>query len=492
MKYKSRILILAILIAFSVLFVFLSTSTVSAEEYALDATDSAISNKINPNKVTGGGGVPNQATIKPLTMAQAKKFVKSQKSYSSTSKTITKQAYDYKSGKMKWFTVGKDATIDQYPAGLKQITKNSKSKVTYKIVANTKTKTTYNKKTKVTTTVKYEILHTIKKSKEKVVKVTTTTSKQSSKTLANKYLQPSTAAQVNNAKIKALAKAITKGCKSNDYYGKAKKIYRWVQVNIDYTLDADTSATAILSKKGSNGHYKAYCVGFSNVMAALCRAVDVPVRYRAILFFQSNEYPFEGHSGHVYSQVYVKGRWVNADAATVGFIAPLGYTGSLHKMHTDPGGSYFTADNKANYWDFDCDHVLYAHKDFNITKEVNGVPVLEYMKLGMSVPDLTTAYNILNNYASSNGYLIYKTNYFTGSSDYLTPYSFTNIYAYHYYDGITKKFLGYLIIDKNGVLYPALETPTIIPYGMGGVPISFYKANKNFVMPNGVFIVKSK
>ena len=488
MKYKSKILILILLIVSSILLISISVSLVSAADTSIDAT-----NKINPDKSIDGGGISNQATVKPITMAEAKKYVKSQKSSSSSSKTISKKAYDYKNGKMKWFKVSKYATINQYPAGLKQFTANSKSKITYKIVTSTKTKTSYNKKTKVTTTTKYQVLHNIKNSKQKVAKVTLTTSKlKSSKTLSNKYLLASTNAQVNNAKIRALAKSITKGCKSNDYYGKAKKIYKWVQVNIDYTLSADTSAVDVLSKKGSNGHYKAYCVGFSNVMASLCRAVDVPVRYRAMLFFQSDKYPFEGHSGHVYSQVYVKGKWINADAATVGFIAPLGYTGALHKMPTSPGGSYYTNDNAANYWDFDCNHFLTNHNDVNISKEIYGVPVLEYFDLPNTINSPNTAYGVLNNYASSNGYLIYKTNYFTGSSDYLNPHVYTPIYAFHYYDGVTKKFLGYMIIDQNGILYPALETPTFIQVGLSGIPISFYKANENMVMPNEIFVVKSK
>ena len=464
MKNKTKILILMILLISSL--IIISLSSVSS----VDAADgkNEVNNKVNVQKTVNKNVVKNAAKVTTITKSKANKIIKSKKPSSKSGTSTHIEAYDYKNKKMQWFKVKNSATISQYPAGLRKVTTNHKSKIKYALVTKTKTKTSYNKKTGVTTTTKYKILNNIKRSKYKLVRVNTTTSKQSTKKLANKYLEATTNAEVKNSMIVALAKKITKGVKSNDYYTKAAKIYKWVQEYIDYDLDANTSAVDILSKKGSNGHYKAYCVGFSNVMAALCRSVGVPVEYHAILFFEEEYYPFQGHEGHVYSKVYVKGQWLFADAATVGFIAPLNYKGYLQTMPTQTGGSYYTYTNNWNYWYFICNHNLNNHNDPTIIKEAQGVPVLEYFQLPYSsITSASTAYNILSGYASSNGYYIYKTDYITGSSDYITPEKFLPFWAFHVFDS-SKNFVGYMVLSQAGILYPIW---TWLPYETPGTNI---------------------
>ena len=453
MKFKTKSLILIVLFICSIM--ILSVTAVSAADLSKDVKASSnvsVDNKINPTKTVINSAITKNKS-KTLTKSGAKSYIKNQKSSSTTTNSSHLQAYDYKDKKMVWFNVASDSTIDQYPAGLRTVTKYSNSKVTYAIVTNTKTKHSYNSKTKTNTTTSYTVLYNIKNSKSKLVKVTKTSVKTISADLPNEYLEATTNAEVNNPRIVALAKEITKGCKSDDYYNKAKLIYKWVQVNIDYTLDANISAVEILSQKGSNGNYKAYCVGFSNVMAALCRAVDVPVRYHAIFFFEEEYYPFQGHEGHVYTQVYVDGKWLFADAATVGFIAPLNYHGYLEEMPTQPGGSYYTYTNDWNYWYFNCNYNLHSHSDPYIVRESQGIGVLEYFYItSATITSATTAYNLLYSYASSNGYYIYSSNYFYGTMTYINP-SPVNFWAFNYYDG-SGNFLGSMYLDENGILYP--------------------------------------
>jgi len=436
-------------------------------------------NKVNVKANVKKKPTTNKAVtkIKTLSNTKAKAFVKKQKSSSSKSTNTVKQAYDYRNKKMVWFNVANSATIDMYPAGLRLTTVATTSNIKYAIVSgSTKTKSSYNSKTKITTTTSYKILYNIKGSKSKVVMITTSSSKQNSSNVANPYLSTSTNTEVNNPRIVALAKQITNSAKSDDYYTKAKLIYQWVQKNIDYDLNANMSAVSILSQKGSNGNYKAYCVGFSNVMAALCRSVGVPVQYHAIFFFEANQYPFQAHEGHVYSKVYVNGQWLFADAATVGFIAPLNYKSYLQTMPTQPGGSYYTTDNKWNYWDFVCNHNLASHSDPTIIREAQGVPVQEYFILPSKalITTASAAYNVLNPYASNNGYTIYKNQYFTGSSNEINPNVYIPIWGFHFFDSHTGAFMGYMLLSQTGVLYPAWETSYRITSGTAGVNINYW------------------
>ena len=455
MKFRSKLLILIVLLICSMMILSL-TAVSAADNYKELKKKTKISavNKINPkNTVVNKAVTKNKVKIKTLTKSNAKKFIKKQKPSSKSSKTTYKQAYDYKNKKMVWFNVNSNANINQYPGGLRLITQSSNSKISYAMVTSTKTKNSYNAKTNTNTTTTYKILYNVKNSKSKVVMVNQTSVKINSTNLPNEYLEATTNAEVNNPKIVALAKQITKSCKSDDYYNKAKLIYNWVQVNIDYDLIANMSAVQILSQKGSNGHYKAFCVGFSNVMAALCRAVDVPVRYHVIFFFEKEYYPFQGHEGHVYTQVYVNGQWLFADAATVGFIAPLNYKSYLQEMPTQPGGSYYTYTNSWNYWNFTCNHNLNKHSDPVIIKEASGVPVLEFFNLSVSVPTASAAYNILYSYASSNGYYIYKNIYDEEYVNIINPNVSVLCWIFDYFDS-SGNLLGYIGIDINGILYP--------------------------------------
>ncbi|MCL2688006.1 MAG: hypothetical protein FWE58_05670, partial [Methanobrevibacter sp.] len=451
----------------------IAKNNISTQPSGIGNSKNKVNNIDKKKKPTTNNAVTKvtKSSTKSLSNAKAKAYIKSKKSSTSKKSSVITQAYDYRNKKMVWFNVKTGSNINQYPAGLRLINTTTTTKVSYAITSKTKNTSNFNSKTNTNTTVKYTILYNIKGSKSKVVKITTTTVGQSTKNLANEYLETTINAEVNNPRIVALAKQITSGVKSDDYYTKAKLIYKWVQENIDYTLDANISAVQILSQKGSNGNYKAFCVGFSNVMAALCRSVGVPVEYHAILFFEEEYYPFQGHEGHVYTKVYVNGQWLFADAATVGFIAPLNYTSYLQTMPTQSGGSYDTYTNSWNYWYFLCNNHLIGHSDSHITREAQGVPVLEYFNLSTSASSVSSAYNILSPYANNNGYIISKSYYFSGYSNYIDPNNYIPVWGFHYFDGTTGNFLGYMILSQSGILFTAITTSYWVPPGTPNVEV---------------------
>ena len=120
------------------------------------------------------------------------------------------------------------------------------------------------------------------------------------------YLNATKNCQVTNSQIQALAKSITNGKTST--YDKAAAIFNWVRDNIGYSFYYNTKYGAVgtLSKKTGN------CVDTAHLLIALERAAGIPARYEHVnaKFTSGNWY------GHVIAQVYVNGKWYNADATS--------------------------------------------------------------------------------------------------------------------------------------------------------------------------------
>ena len=117
------------------------------------------------------------------------------------------------------------------------------------------------------------------------------------------YLKATKNCQVNNAQIQALAKSITSGKTST--YAKAAAIFNWVRDNIRYSFyyNSIKGASGALTSKSAN------CCDTSNLLVALERAAGIPARYEhGYCKFSSGWY------GHVWTQVYVDGKWYRADA----------------------------------------------------------------------------------------------------------------------------------------------------------------------------------
>ncbi|MBR0472378.1 MAG: Ig-like domain repeat protein [Methanosphaera sp.] len=120
------------------------------------------------------------------------------------------------------------------------------------------------------------------------------------------YVKSTSNCQVSNSKIKSLAASLTSG--SSNALSAAKSIFNYVRDKISYTLYYNTRAGAVgtLNRKYGN------CVDQTHLLNALMRASNIPARYcHATCSFRSGLV-----TGHVWSEVYVNGRWYKCDTTS--------------------------------------------------------------------------------------------------------------------------------------------------------------------------------
>ena len=120
------------------------------------------------------------------------------------------------------------------------------------------------------------------------------------------YIQATTNCQVTNSQIQTLAKSITSSKIST--YDKAVAIFNWVRDNIGYSFYYNTKYGAVGTLNAKTGN----CVDTAHLLIALERAAGIPARYEHVYaqFTSGSWY------GHVIAQVYVNGKWYNADATS--------------------------------------------------------------------------------------------------------------------------------------------------------------------------------
>ena len=111
---------------------------------------------------------------------------------------------------------------------------------------------------------------------------------------------------INTSSVSALAKSLSAGCTTD--LQKATKIYNWVRDNINYAFYYNTKYGASGTLKNRLGN----CCDTANLLVALARDAGIQARYvhGSCKFSSGNWY------GHVWAQVYVNGKWVNADATS--------------------------------------------------------------------------------------------------------------------------------------------------------------------------------
>jgi transglutaminase-like putative cysteine protease len=117
------------------------------------------------------------------------------------------------------------------------------------------------------------------------------------------YLVATTNAPSTSSTIISLANSITSGLTTD--YDKAVSIFNWVRDNLSYSYyyNSKKGALGALSSKTAN------CCDTSHLVVALSRAAGIPARY------QHGYCKFSGGwYGHVWAQIYVNGKWYNADA----------------------------------------------------------------------------------------------------------------------------------------------------------------------------------
>jgi len=121
-----------------------------------------------------------------------------------------------------------------------------------------------------------------------------------------KYLASSANCPVYNQEIRSLAASITKGLSST--LQKATAIFNWVRDHIDYSFYYNTRYGATGTLKTRTGN----CVDITHLLVALSRAAGIQTRYvhAKCTFLSGNTY------GHVWAQLYVNGKWINADASS--------------------------------------------------------------------------------------------------------------------------------------------------------------------------------
>lgn len=120
------------------------------------------------------------------------------------------------------------------------------------------------------------------------------------------YLKETDNCQVSDEEISSLSSNLTSGC--NSTYDKAVRIFNWVRDSIDYSFYYNTRKGAV----GTLHSGSANCCDHTHLLVALARASGIPARYihGNCVFRSGNTY------GHVWGQLYVNGRWYDADATS--------------------------------------------------------------------------------------------------------------------------------------------------------------------------------
>ena len=120
------------------------------------------------------------------------------------------------------------------------------------------------------------------------------------------YLKSTTNCQVTNSQIQALAKSITSSKSST--YDKAVAIFNWVRDNLGYSFYYNTKYGAVGTLNAKTGN----CVDTAHLLIALERAAGIPARYEHV----KAQFTSGSWYGHVIAQVWVNGKWYNADATS--------------------------------------------------------------------------------------------------------------------------------------------------------------------------------
>lgn len=125
------------------------------------------------------------------------------------------------------------------------------------------------------------------------------------------FLKPSNDIESNDADIIAMSEEITKDCYTQ--YEKTLRIHDWIADNIFYNRDyingnadyGDQSAKAVLAS------HVGVCAGYSNLMAAMSRAVGIPSRIVHGVSFDDYyiDDPMTQESNHAWCEVYVDEKW---------------------------------------------------------------------------------------------------------------------------------------------------------------------------------------
>ncbi len=168
------------------------------------------------------------------------------------------------------------------------------------------------------------------------------------------FLKTNLKKEKNIAKIKKLAKTITKNTKTN--LEKAKKIHDWVSKNIYYDWDGfnkddygDNDTISVLKNR------KCVCVGYANLVDELLKAVNIPSR-KTVGFAlggglnQKNwDEVKDRDKNHIWNEAYINGRWIIIDTtwdSSNRFENGKFQNGVLSYNYFDPSLEFFSNDHR--------------------------------------------------------------------------------------------------------------------------------------------------
>ena len=127
------------------------------------------------------------------------------------------------------------------------------------------------------------------------------------------YLYSSSHCPVNNAKIKALVKSLTRGL--TDKIDKAKSLFNYVRDNVIYSYYYDSKLGAVGALNAKTGN----CVDQAHLLVSMYRTAGFKARYvHGTCLFA------DGIFGHVWTQVLIGNTWVCGD--------PINHKNSLGKV----------------------------------------------------------------------------------------------------------------------------------------------------------------
>jgi transglutaminase-like putative cysteine protease len=125
------------------------------------------------------------------------------------------------------------------------------------------------------------------------------------KNIATQGLKITTNAVASTKPDTSSVAALAKSLKGSTTYATAVNIFNWVRDNISYSYYDNTKYGAA----GTLTHMTGNCCDTSNLLVALARDDGITARYvHGYCHFSSGWY------GHVWAQLYVNGKWYNADA----------------------------------------------------------------------------------------------------------------------------------------------------------------------------------
>jgi hypothetical protein len=158
------------------------------------------------------------------------------------------------------------------------------------------------------------------------------------------FLLPSLEVQSQSSDIVALANQLTQGL-SNDM-DKSRAIHDWVASNVAYDVSAYFSGNYVNKAYDSETIMQtriAICDGYSNLNAALHRAIGIPAReVQGMLYGVACN--TSTATTHAWNEIYIDGRWVTEDttwdAGGVNFQTQQ-FTPMLSETYFDPDPAMF-------------------------------------------------------------------------------------------------------------------------------------------------------